>query len=88
MDATPNVHPSKVEFHTVLYSALNSSPSTLLPQLFSLNSSPSTLLPQHQRLPDNVKDGEVDMFADDSIGSEICNDHQEALQKLKVYLIK
>ena len=32
-------------------------------------------------LPGNVKDGEIDMFADDSIGPEICDDHQEAFTK-------
>ena len=32
-------------------------------------------------LPGNVKDGEIDMFADDSVGPEICDDHQEAFTK-------
>ena len=46
--------------------------SLLGPQLFSLDIID---------LLDNVKDGEIDMFADDSTGSEICDDHQEAFTK-------
>ena len=46
------------------------------PQLFSLNIND---LPDY--VPDYVQDGEIDMFADDSTGSEICDDHQEAFTK-------